>query len=179
MSETTSARQILAPYCVGNGLDIGAGGDPILSTSVCVDKVKDGVVPTHLVGDACCLFWFKDEVLGYVYSSHCLEDFNDTAATLLEWLRVIRVGGNLVLFLPDQQAYLKHCLAYEGKINAAHSHQDFSLSFVMDRLTEIGITPADIVYSEWPFPGNAYSFALVVRKPALPLELKKDRVIYV
>jgi len=36
-SETSKCRSRLARYCVGAGIDIGAGGDPIVPTAVIVD----------------------------------------------------------------------------------------------------------------------------------------------
>jgi len=166
-SETSTARKILAPYCSGNGLDLGAGGDGITKTAICVDREESsgarahvGVSPTHLVGDVADLRWFKDDVLDYVYSSHTLEDFDNTAEILKEWVRVIRPGGNLVLFLPDQPTYAAACAAAGSLPNQAHKHAEFSLGFVRERLPSNTVE----VTSIWPFPGNSYSFALVARK---------------
>lgn len=172
MSETNSCRERLAPYCVGNGLDVGAGGSAILKTAICVDRAEEdgrrahvGSDPTHLVGDAADLYWFRDSVLDYVFSSHVLEDFEDTAIVLKEWLRVLKPGGHLVLFLPDQQTYVADCAKNGGLPNQAHKHADFGLDFVKRCLASIGYTKECVVYEEWPFIGNPYSFAIVVKKP--------------
>ena len=37
MSETSKCRDRLAKYCIGNGLDIGHGGDPINDTAITLD----------------------------------------------------------------------------------------------------------------------------------------------
>ena len=168
-SESETARPLLEKYCIGCGIDVGAGGMPIAPHSICIDRGEDspirahvGSVPTHLVGDAADLRWFKDGSLDHVASSHTLEDFLDTEAILREWLRVLRVGGNLVLFLPDEQVYRSHCAKTGQPYNQAHVHADFSLEFVRRILAKIGQT--DEVEAIWPFPGNAYSFALVARK---------------
>ncbi len=85
-SETSKVRKNLVKFCIGNGLDIGYGGDPILPTSICLDlpdsyaKYKD--YPQHLHGDAKNLVWFRDNVLDYIYSSHVLEDFRNTKEVL-------------------------------------------------------------------------------------------------
>lgn len=42
-----------------------------------------------------------------VFSSHLLEHFHDPAAALKEWWRVIKPGGFLVLYLPDEDLYPK------------------------------------------------------------------------
>lgn len=172
MSETATARPHLATFCVGNGIDIGAGGDPIVPTAICIDRDESadnrahvGSHPTHLVGDAADLKWFKDGVLDYAYSSHTLEDFEDTCAILTEWLRVLRPGGLMVLFLPDQEAYEKFCESNGSLPNQAHKHKDFSLSYVTDCLKKIGVDSSNVIESVWPFPGNPYSFSLVLKKP--------------
>lgn len=169
-SETDSCRVRLARYCVGIGLDVGFGGTPIVPTAICIDRDEtdyrrhkhDHPTPTHIAGDAARLHWFRDGVLDYVYSSHCLEDFEDTTAVLSEWLRVIRHGGHLVLFLPDEHAYRK---ITSDRRNLAHKHDNFSLDYVKGCLRSIGYKDADFVHSLFPVPNNAYSFDLVVSKP--------------
>lgn len=170
MSETNTARSLLAPFCVGNGCDVGAGGDPIVPSAICIDRPEDdgrrahvGQHPTHLMGDAANLWWFRDGCFDYVYSSHCLEDADDTAAWLREWLRVLRPGGLLVLFLPDQPTYTADCARNGSLPNQAHKHADFSLAYVRSALVDTGVATQEVA-AIWPFPGNAYSFALVVRK---------------
>ena len=49
-----------------------------------------GISRSSLVPKAKDLYWFRDGVLDYVYSSHLLEDYVDTEAVLREWLRVLR-----------------------------------------------------------------------------------------
>jgi len=172
MSETSSCRSRLSEYCVGyNGLDVGYGGDPIIPSAICIDRAEDdgrrshvGQHPTHLVGDATKLSWFKSNSLDWVYSSHVLEDFDDTAAVLEEWLRVIKPGGNLILFLPDQAVYAAHCKTHGTLPNLAHKHADFGLSYMKAQMKKIGYVDDDIVHALWPVPGNDYSFDLVIRK---------------
>ena len=109
VSETSKCRSRLAPFCVGDGLDIGYGGDPIVPHAICMDLPEKYAAyeshVQHLHGDATNLHWFRDGALDWVYSSHVLEDFPDTSTVLNEWLRVLRVGGRLILFLPDEQLY--------------------------------------------------------------------------
>lgn len=168
-SESETARPLLAKYCIGNGIDVGAGGMPIALHSICIDRGEDspirahvGSVPTHLVGDAADLRWFKDGSLDHVASSHTLEDFLDTEAILREWIRVLRIGGNLVLFLPDEQVYRAHCAKTGQDYNQAHVHAHFGLKYISLILERIGLT--ERVEAIWPFPNNAYSFALVHRR---------------
>jgi predicted SAM-dependent methyltransferase len=163
-SETSKSRARLAPYCVGCGADLGFGGDPITATAIRVDYPQPytnvGHYPVQLGGDATHLYWFADGVLDYVYSSHLLEDFEDTKSVLLEWLRVLKPGGRLILFCPDQAAYEKHCTSIGEGTNPHHKHADFSLRKVQNILVEIGTTEeihsCDLV--------DIYSWELVIQK---------------
>lgn len=174
--EVDTCRERLLKYCKGNGLDLGFGGTAISKSAIAVDREEhnpsraknDHAMPTHLVGDVRNLYWFKDGVLDYVFSSHALEDFVDTEAVLKEWLRVLKPGGNLVLFLPDEQVY--RSVTPDEIRNQAHKHPDFSLQFVKNCLQNIGYGEETVIHEMWPVPNNLYSFDLVIQKPALTPE---------
>jgi hypothetical protein len=72
--QTSKCRTRLAPYCIGCGVDLGPGGDPITETAIRVDLPQPysdvGLLPPQLTGDARKLIWFRDACLDYVYSSH-------------------------------------------------------------------------------------------------------------
>ena len=110
-SETSVCRERLAQFCTGDGLDLGCGGDLIVPHAIGIDLPKPyasvGRTPIPLRGDARYLHWFADNCLDFVFSSHLLEDFgaNWTLAVLLEWQRVIKVGGHLVIYGPDEPTY--------------------------------------------------------------------------
>jgi hypothetical protein len=44
---------------------------------------RTGIHPVQLSGDARCLHWFANGTLDYVYSSHLLEDFEDTKSIII------------------------------------------------------------------------------------------------
>ncbi|GAB4196580.1 MAG: hypothetical protein OHK0022_14240 [Roseiflexaceae bacterium] len=143
-SETSKCRARLAPFCTGYGLDLGFGGDPISPTAIRVDMPRPytrmGDQPVQLGGDARDLRWFRDGVLDFVFSSHLLEDFEDTEPVLREWLRVLRPGGRLVLFCPDEQRFREHCRATGHPYNPHHKQEQFSLEFVKAALRHLGQT---------------------------------------
>ena len=165
-SETSKCRDRLAPFCIGFGLDLGFGGDPINESAIRVDMPKPyartGSYSVQLGGDATRLVWFADGVLDYIYSSHLLEDFVDTRSVLVEWLRVLKPGGRLVIFCPDQVAYEAYNLreGHPEQMNPHHVHADFSLSKVRDIMADIGgakeLHAIDLV--------NEYSWELVMEK---------------
>ncbi len=143
-SETSKCRARLGAYCVGCGVDLGPGGDPINATAIRVDLPTPyadvGDYQVQLGGSADHLYWFRDETLDYVFSSHLLEDFEDTRSVLMEWLRVLKPGGRLVLFCPDEQVYAEHCRRTGQRHNDCHRHKDFSLARVKRDLESIGQT---------------------------------------
>jgi SAM-dependent methyltransferase len=163
-SETSKCRARLAPYCVGYGLDLGFGGDPITATAIRMDMptpyAYTGDYPVQLGGKAEDLYWFRDGVLDFVYSSHLLEDYADTEAVLREWLRVLRPGGRLIIFCPDEPIFRKHCAATGQPYNPHHVHADFSLEKVKGHLERIGGTR---VIHETPVV-DIYSWELICEK---------------
>ena len=98
ISETSKCRGRLAPFCKGDGLDVGYGGDPIVPHAICMDLPQKYAAyeshVQHLHGDATNLHWFRDGALDWVYSSHVLEDFPDTSTVLNEWLESCASGGD-------------------------------------------------------------------------------------
>jgi len=106
------------------------------------------------------LHWFKDGVLDYVFSSHVLEDFEDTTALIVEWLRVLKPNGHLIIYCPDQVRYAKYCKLKGRSTNPHHFHPDFSLAFTLNRLPKNVRT--EIVHSN---PNSDdYSWELVLKK---------------
>jgi predicted SAM-dependent methyltransferase len=163
-SETSKCRKRLQRYCTGTGVDIGFGGDPINDHAIRIDLPHPyactGDASVQLSGDARSLPWFSSGVLDFVYSSHLLEDFMDTTEVLSEWLRVLKVGGYLIIFCPDEQVYRKHCIKTNQAYNTHHVHATFSSAFVKDILYRIGNTQ---VIHECSLVDD-YSWELVCRK---------------
>ncbi len=164
ISETSKCRGRLAQYCEGYGIDIGYGGDPIVPWAITIDMPRPytqvGDSPLNLGGDARSLHWFTDEALDFVYSSHLLEDFKDTRHVLLEWLRVLAVGGNFILYGPVEQIYREHCARTGQPHNPGHQIEGFGLPYVEEILAGIGCT--EIIHAN-PLVDD-YAFELVARK---------------
>jgi SAM-dependent methyltransferase len=171
-SETSRYRRVLERFCIGCGLDVGFGGDPITRSAITMDLptpyTATGRRPVQLPGDCRNLFWFRDDVLDYVYSSHVLEDFPEpeTASILREWVRLLRPGGKLVLLLPDQERYLAYCrrtgqISPDGIVgNAHHAIPTFSMSYVDRKIAELGNLKKVASYESL----GPYSFAVVYEK---------------
>jgi predicted SAM-dependent methyltransferase len=164
MSETRAHGENLKQFCNGYGLDVGYGGDPILRSSITVDLHKPyanvGNHPLNLGGDARDLNWFRNDTLDYVYSSHCLEDFINTKEVLIEWLRVVKKRGRVVLLLPDQVKYEESCKKHGEEPNASHKIKSFSLSYIKNLIKQISC--AKIIYEQDNI--GEYNFQVVIEK---------------
>ena len=95
----------VAKWCRGLGIDIGCGSkrlspsvlstDNYLSTGVDLlwDHLQKGPYP------------FEDQAFDFVFSSHVIEDFSpeDIPRVFAEWWRMVKIGGYLVLLVPDME----------------------------------------------------------------------------
>jgi predicted SAM-dependent methyltransferase len=99
-------------------------------------------------------------VLDWIYSSHVLEDFPDTLAVVDEWLRVLRIGGRLILFLPDEQLYRSYCSSRGSQPNPHHIHADFGPGYLKRILDNRG--GVKLIHEAHPV--DIYGFELVIEK---------------
>jgi ubiquinone/menaquinone biosynthesis C-methylase UbiE len=177
ISETSKVRKLVERFCQGNGVDIGHGGDAINNTAIRIDLDKMytnvGNDVTQLKGDGRNLYWFEDNVLDYVYSSHLLEDFEDTYDVLKEWVRVLKYGGKLVLVLPDEQIYREYCRKNGFGTNEHHKMEYFNSIWVEMTAFLLGnvnlIHESGIVYD--------YNFILVfekIKREPIIIEQKRE-----
>lgn len=79
-----------AMWCKGTGIDVGGGHWP-LNGARSVDE--GGGEDAYNIGD-------HDGSLDYVFSSHCLEHLELPQAAVKEWIRVLKKGGIIYLYLP-------------------------------------------------------------------------------
>lgn len=171
MSETAKHREKFIPYCQGNGLDVGYGGDPIVPWAITFDLPARysnvGDAPQNIKGDARDLYMFKDNSLDFLYSSHCLEDFENTHSVLLEWLRVIKIGGFLCLLFPNERIYRKKTNCR----NLEHKHENFGMDYVikiLDNINAVKMLTKEcrliVMKSEECFEGDDYNCILIIGK---------------
>lgn len=92
-------------YFVGEGIDIGGKPDPLSNYVGIFPLLRRVRVWDMEDGDAQDLKGVADESLDFVHSSHCLEHVRDPRLALLNWFRVIKHGGYLVIIVPDEDLY--------------------------------------------------------------------------
>ncbi len=93
-----AAREV-ERYFRGRGIDIGAGPDSIarLGHDCRSWDISDG--------DAQFMQGLADSSFDYVHSSHCLEHMVDPHVALRNWIRICKVGGYLIVTIPDEELY--------------------------------------------------------------------------
>jgi predicted SAM-dependent methyltransferase len=170
-SETSIFRNLFLDYCKGDGIDLGYGGDPVVPWAITLDLenpyAETGKHPQNLSGDARNLYWFKDNVFSFCYSSHLLEDMDNTEEVLIEWIRIIKYNGYLLLLLPEQQEYLKCCKINGSVPNPNHKKEDFGIKYIKEILEKLNV----IIIKEYTFEELSvqtgkpeYNFAIIARK---------------
>lgn len=155
--ETDNCRNRLLKYCNGQGLDLGCGNVKIKVDAIGIDLLNPSA---DMAIDARLMPCYPDSHFDYIYSSHLLEEIQNTEATLREWLRILKDDGYLILYQVDKEYY--HPLG-DPRCNKKHLHH-FSWEKLWEIFQKIGglelIHHARYnikMYGEW-------SFEIVVQK---------------
>jgi len=159
-AEVDMCRERLIQWCQGEGLDLGCGASKIKPDVIGIDDCDKRVA--NILGDITDLSRFATGVFDFIFSSHALEDIQDTKSTLTEWLRVIKPGGYLVLYCPDKQYYYN---LDDPRHNQRHKH-DFYWWDVAKIINEINEDTELIHYNRIGpvYETGEWSWELVVRK---------------
>jgi len=130
MTETSRYLHLTTPYVTGlNVIDIGSQGDPVVPRAIQIELPPDDY--SHYTsgktldgpawrGDGRMLP-FKDRTVDCVYSSHLIEDFEDWRPAVVEWWRVLKLGGHLIVLTPDNDLWNAAVAAGQCP-NCSHRH---------------------------------------------------------
>lgn len=100
-------RRYATRYIVGDGIDVGAGPDP-LAQHWELFPLMASCRPWDTIygdGDGAKLDGVADASLDFVVSAHCLEHVASPIEALTNWLRVLKPEGHLILIVPDEDRY--------------------------------------------------------------------------
>jgi SAM-dependent methyltransferase len=113
MNEATKTRkpwgQEEQAILAGKGIDIGCGPDPIFPDVYGFDIDA---------GDANEITKYVREEFDFVFSSHCLEHMKVPREAILEWWKLVRLGGHLFFIVPDEDLYEQGI--FPSRFNADH-----------------------------------------------------------
>lgn len=107
-------------YFVGDGLDIGGAPDPLHLYSELFPLMRSARVWDLEDGDAQYMEGVVDESIDFVHASHCLEHLRDPIEGLVNWFRILRPGGYLVITVPDEDLYEQG--TFPSAFNRDHKH---------------------------------------------------------
>ena len=92
-------------YFVGAGIDIGGQPDPLEQYIPIFPRMRSVRTWDIEDGDAQYMKGVADRSLDFVHASHCLEHLEDPRRGLIEWIRIVRPGGFLIITVPDEDLY--------------------------------------------------------------------------
>ena len=92
-------------YFVGEGVDIGAGPDPIGQYREFFPGMRNCRAWDLQDGDAQFMASVADDTFDFVHSSHCLEHMVDPYVAFSNWLRVLKPRGHMAMIVPDEDLY--------------------------------------------------------------------------
>lgn len=107
-------------YLVGDGIDIGAGNDPLGVYGEFFPLMKSCRGWDWPDGDAQEMATIADASFDFAHSSHCLEHMQDPRVALNNWLRIVKPGGHLVCLVPDEDLYEQG--RFPSTFNSDHKH---------------------------------------------------------
>ena len=112
MKETSKAlirrlqdTRYASTYFKGEGIDIGAGDDPIAKYAQQFPLMTGVKIWDQPDGDAQMMAGVADNTYDFVHSSHCLEHMRDPYETFDNWLRICKPGGHIIPTIPDEDLY--------------------------------------------------------------------------
>ncbi len=169
--ESSKVRLDLVPYMRGRVLDLGCGEEKIFPTAIGIDSKIDAklfgvkVTPDIAVDSCERMPFLADECADATFSSHLLEHITDYKGALAEWVRVTKIGGHLILYLPNNE----DDVADGGypKMGEHGANLDHKWNVTYDRVVEAmaEVAPSwDLIEFEKRDKGMEYSFLFVFRK---------------
>jgi len=85
-------------FLQGRGIDVGCGPDPLPYPDTLPFDMDDGDA-NHLSR------FFQEGEFDWLHSSQSLEHMVDPMAALLDWIKVVKSGGHLIVTVPSWELY--------------------------------------------------------------------------
>lgn len=168
VSEMSRVAEFIRPYLQPRacGVELGYGGWALSPNLIAMDQwakytnFRDD--PQHLYGDARDLYWFANGVLDVIAHAHILEDFPDPVPVLREWIRVLKPGGLMASYLPDEQKYRAVCAATGQSYNSSHQCAEMGLAYLKPILESLGLVT---IFERDEIDSGSYGFLIISARP--------------
>ena len=148
-------------FIVGKGVDIGCGTEPVHPDIIALDQQPDRrYAHADIVHNCENLDVFAENVLDFIFSSHCLEDFENIPEVFRSWWSRLKIGGVMVLLLPDMQGGRYPTVAQGG--NPSH-RTDVGVPF-MTELLENGDYNYEILQKDTILHNESCTFDFVIKR---------------
>lgn len=143
----------MEPFLKGKGVDVGCGTNRLSVDILSLDQQPNKqyahadiihnchdleIKPFEWHGET---YRFDDNEFDFIFSSHCLEDFNDIPIVFLNWWKKVKPDGLMLILLPDMQGGRYPTVEdykRNGKGNPAHK-TNVGKPFVMDMLETLDV----------------------------------------
>lgn len=165
----------IIPHIVGDKVvELGCGGRKTVPNAIGVDIIPTGETPSYLNGHKCVAdinadvtkrLPIDDLSCDTVIARHILEHCVDTIGTLRNWNRILKIGGRLIIAVPN------HSAMNTIPLNPEHCH-GFSPESLKNILEVCGFKQSLIVD-----PQNGISFIAVCEKVLHPESLINGKVL--
>ncbi|MFH1789668.1 MAG: class I SAM-dependent methyltransferase [bacterium] len=142
---SVAIQDFATKYCVGKGLDIGAGQWVFEGARAIENNENENALKINEI----------DNSLDYVYSSHSLEHIKDWKKALAEWARVLKPNGIIFLYLRHQS-----CQMWSVKVNKQHLWMPTTFEVINVLKNDLKMT----VEANTFMPDGFLSFVVVAKK---------------
>jgi len=160
-SETEKIRPKISYYLqkANKILDIGCGNDKITKDAIGIDGRNLPTVDHVLENNDDILDlnkFFLKNYFNLIYSSHCLEHLQDDMKALKNWASLIKEGGHLILYLPDDRYY-------NNDSNPEHL-QRYTFESFMEKFAKANIESLKFKEGFMDIGHDLYSFCIIFEK---------------
>ena len=142
-----------------NFIDIGCSNKKKLPHAIGIDLDRNGGKCPEFVYNEVEGLPFKEGSLDGVIASHCLEHIENPIETLDEWIKLIKIGGRIILVIPDVNFTPK--MNTEG-CDPTHKHDWVVESFRKEVLDNLDKNVFKILHHAQI--GNNWSFLTIIEK---------------
>ena len=133
-------------YFSGSGIDVGAGNDSLSQYINDFSKIEKITSWDKEDGDAQLLSNIPNNQFDFLHSSHCLEHMVNPSQALVNWIRVVKPGGYLIITVPDEKLY-EHD-TWPSLYNSDHKFSFSIYSFKSNLPRHINLLDLCILFSD-------------------------------